>query len=361
MLFLCFLAITIHPLFGVPITLFVLFLYANELKNIAYKRATQIIVALLGLIVFPVLFILNSWLNGFKTTLRFPNWDILATDLFITKNYFDFVPDLFHSIGFNLKFIYLIIALGGLILIFKQKLIKQYLAYLLAGLILFINFFLTKSTLDFTFSTNQNQFQFISRIFELSLYFLLPIFLFFIYHFIKYHFDQSNNFLGKTFSVATLVSMLMISLYFSFPVKDNYKDSQEYNVTSADISAVHFIENNATGTYVVLGNQLLAAAAIKESGFKKYYNENFYYSIPDAKKDNLYQFYEKMVFEAPNRDFALEAMKLAGVSQVFFVVSDYWSNSKNIVTLAKPTADSWQNIKNGENTIFLYNAITIDK
>ena len=361
LLFLCFITITIHPLYGVPITLFVLFLTGSELKNIIYKRITQISTALIGTIIFPALFISNSWLNGFKINLHFPEWGVFANKIFITKTYFNFVPDLFHSIGFNLKLFYLGIALFGLILIFKHKSFQHYRTYLFASIILFINYFLTKSTLDFTFSTNQNELQFMARIFELALYFFLPIFLFLIYNFIKHNFEHSNNFLGKLFSVSALVSALAISLYFSYPIKDNYKDSQEYNVTSADISAVHFIAEYAPTDFIVLGNQMLAAAAINEFGFKNYYHGNFYYSIPDAKQDNLYQFYENMVFDAPNRDFAVKAMRLAGVNQAFFVVSDYWSNSKNIVTLAKSTADSWQSIENGKNTILLYKERPIDK
>lgn len=359
--FLCFLAITIHPLFGVPITLFVLFLTAGELKSIVYRRTTQILTAVIGLIVFPALFLLNSLINGFKVSLHYPDLNALLGFPLFNKKYFDFVPDLIHSIGLNIKVLFLIGVLFSIILILKNKTFKQFSVYLGAGLILFINYFLIKTIFNFEFATSQNQLQFTARIFELALYFLLPIFLVLIYYLIKHNFARNNNFLGKLFIVGALVSLLTVSLYSSYPIKDNYQDSQEYNVTGADIDTVHYLEKNSGADYVVLGNQILAAAAIREFGFKKYYGENFYYSIPDGKKDNLYQYYEKMVFDAPKREYAEEAMKTAGVSQIYLVISDYWSNSKNIVNSAKTSADFSQKIDNGKNNIFMYKRATLDK
>ena len=145
-----------------------------------------------------------------------------------------------------------------------------------------------------------------------------------------------------------------MSLYFSYPIKDNYKDSQEYNVTSADIETVQLIAGAAAQNYVVLANQMLGAAAIREAGFKHYYNSNFYYSLPNGTKNNLYQFYEKMVFVEPRREFVEQAMELTGVNDLYFVVADYWSNSKNIIAETKQIADDWYITDNGANHIFYF-------
>jgi hypothetical protein len=126
-------------------------------------------------------------------------------------------------------------------------------------------------------------------------------------------------------------------------------------VTRADIETVNYIRNNAAGDYIVLANQMVGAAAIRESGFAKYYGGNFYYSMPNGNENNFYRDFEKMVFNKPEREFAIEAMNLAGVDQCWLVVNDYWTNSKKIIENAKLTADDWQSIDGGANYIFRYN------
>jgi hypothetical protein len=94
-------------------------------------------------------------------------------------------------------------------------------------------------------------------------------------------------------------------------------------VTASDISAVQFIQSHASGGYIVLANQMVGAAAIKEFGFAKYYGDEFYYSMPNAGQKKLYALYEKMVFEKPLRENMETAMKLTGVDEAYFVLDDY--------------------------------------
>ena len=144
------------------------------------------------------------------------------------------------------------------------------------------------------------------------------------------------------------------SLYFSYPVKDDYKDSQEYNVTKGDVEAVQLIDQKTEGDYIVLGNQMLAAAAIREFGFAHYYNQDFYYSIPNGNDNNLYQYYKKLVFEKVDRDFIDQAMSQANVDQAYFVLNDYWSNSEKLIPQSKFMSDNYYTTDKGSNHIFYF-------
>lgn len=355
LLFLALLAITIHPLFGLPILLFVLFLWFRSMEQRRLiRRIGQALTILSGLVIFPALFFFNSAINYFKISLQTPRWGDFLPEHFIGANkQFNLIGDLIFAYGFNVKLIFLLIIAAGVLLLLLQKKIKPYFVYLAGSLILLVNFLLTKSVINFEFSTNQNRGQYLHRISEIGLYFLLPIFIFVFYSFIKYAVDN-KRFASKAFFIFILSLALFLSLFFSYPIKDSYKDSQEYNVTAADIEAAHFIAAKAKDEFVVLGNQMLAAAAIKEFGFKHYYKNNFYYSIPRAGTDSLYQYYEKMVFIEPTIDSVRDAMNLAGVNSLYFVVSDYWTNSKDIIAKSKKIANDWFVTAGGANHIFYF-------
>ena len=112
--------------------------------------------------------------------------------------------------------------------------------------------------------------------------------------------------------------------------------------------------------YIVLADQAVSAAALRELGFKQYFRSNdksiaeqiFFYPIPTG--GALYQYYLKMVYESPSRQIAEEAAKLAGVDKVYLVINDYWFDSASLIAKAKQTADSWRSINNGKNYVFAY-------
>jgi hypothetical protein len=55
------------------------------------------------------------------------------------------------------------------------------------------------------------------------------------------------------------------------------------NTTQTDIQVVQAIAADAPQDYVVLSNQAVAAAALKEFGFKKYFADKiFYYPLPTS-------------------------------------------------------------------------------
>jgi hypothetical protein len=153
---------------------------------------------------------------------------------------------------------------------------------------------------------------------------------------------------------------LTASLYLSFPRKDNYFNSRGYSTSAADIEAVNWIEQDAAGKeYIVLANQQVSAAALREFGFKKYYDRKsnpnekiFYYPIPTGGK--LYNLYLDMVYEYPLRDTIKKALDITGAQTGYFVIDKYWWAYKKVADEAELASGSKQSFNNGEVLVFKY-------
>lgn len=160
--------------------------------------------------------------------------------------------------------------------------------------------------------------------------------------------DAAVRFLMALVFAATVTALA----YGAFPRLDDYRWSRGYSTSAHDVEAVRWINMHAIGPYVVLANQSVSAAALREYGFRTYYGDQFYYSIPTGAP--LYQKYLEMVYQTPTRATMDAAMRDIGVPQAFFVVDDYWTNSAKIVEAAKKTADAWEEIGDGKVFIFRY-------
>jgi hypothetical protein len=142
-------------------------------------------------------------------------------------------------------------------------------------------------------------------------------------------------------------------MYVSYPRYDAYELVRSFNTSRYDIEAVRFIEADAKGDdYVVLANQAVSAAAVREFGFRKYYDGNFFYPIPTGNK--LYQTYLSMVYQMPSKNTARRALELTGVSTVYFVLNDYWHEAERLKEEASREADASFNIGNEKITVFKY-------
>lgn len=150
-----------------------------------------------------------------------------------------------------------------------------------------------------------------------------------------------------------IVSAATASLYLSYPRFDDYHNSHSYATSKADILAVRWIEQNAAGQpYIVLANQQVSAAALREYGFKTYYKESiFYYPIPTGTP--MYQYYLTMV-EKPDRAAMIAAMDLAGVKRAYLVLNSYWWQYNKLVAQTTSLADSVTDIGDGQISIFLF-------
>lgn len=212
--------------------------------------------------------------------------------------------------------------------------------------------YLLTAKLPFLFLIDYERNSYTDRILLIAAFFLLPFIIVALYGFIDKLLRQS-----KAIKIPFLIFIIIIittSIYLSYPRFDRYFNSRGYSTGQNDIKAVHWIENNTQEDYIVLANQQVSAAALKEFGFVKYYNNNklFYYPIPTG--GPLYQYYLDMVYEKPSRETMLAAMDLAGVNKGYFVLNKYWWAFPKLLEEAKLGADNWEEIDNGDVYVFKY-------
>lgn len=135
------------------------------------------------------------------------------------------------------------------------------------------------------------------------------------------------------------------SLYVSYPRKDNYFDSHGLSVSTTDIEAVSWIENDAKGDpYVVLSNQQVSVAALRTIGFRYLDNEQFFYPIPTG--GDLYKDYLEMVYKEANKEPMIKAMDFGNTNIAYFILNKYWYAFDKILKEAKLSADSFIEINN---------------
>lgn len=142
--------------------------------------------------------------------------------------------------------------------------------------------------------------------------------------------------------------------YGWFPRLDEYVWSRGYSPSVHDVAAVRWINDHAIGPYVVLADQSVSAAALREYGFRTYYGTQFYYSIPTGAP--LYQHYLRMTYDGAPRAEMEAAMSEIGAPTAYFVIDAYWTDAPKIIEAAKKTADDWQSIDDGQVYVFRYSA-----
>jgi len=339
-----------HPVAGIPALLFcaLLAVYHSDNKIKKYIYPLLIIVTVF---ILPVSFyFLNRQLALPAPSVSLAqNINQLELNIPGQEN---FILNFVYLYGFNLKFILILLALSGIFIAWKHKeQCKILWLYFTLSAALFMSYLIT-AKLPFAFLINYERDDYPQRILLAACLFLLPFFILSIYALLE-KIAKQNNFIIVSFSVF-LSLLLSASLYISYPRYDNYFNSHGYSVSSADVKAVSWINENAESDYIVLANQQVSAAALSRFGFKKYYGSNqlFYYPIPTSSP--LYQYYLDMVYKKPSRETMFAAMNLAGVNESYFVLNRYWWAFTKILDEAKLSASSWQAIDNGEVFVFKY-------
>ncbi len=293
-----------------------------------------------------------------------------STSLFNLQipNQQNFLLNYVYLIGFNINIIIILLALFGVIIYLKNKGKNNIFLLNLFVTLSLIASYLLSSKLSFNYVIDYERTDFLNRILIVSIIFSLPLIMISLYWIIEKTLIK-NKF---TKIVLSLFAILLItnSLYLSYPRVDRYYNSKGYSVSQTDIDAVNWIEQNSNEDYIVLANQQVGAAALREIGFAKYYQtalpaseeglegtekklELYFYPIPTSSP--LYRYYLKMVHERPTKKTMQEAMDLVNINESYFVLNKYWWAFDKIKEEAKLEADSWEEIDNGEIYIFRYN------
>ena len=255
----------------------------------------------------------------------------------------------------NKSWFIILLILFGFLYIVKYKKVTLFKNHFLFITILLINLLITKIFISFNMQINYEKNIYSDRIIFMLIIILLPILLSTFYFWFNKIIKKKKNYKEKIFFTILTTIIITTSIYFSYPVYNKYKNSKSFNVTTTDIKTVQLIEKDSNQEpYIVLSNQMIGAAAIKEYGFSHYYNDNFYYSMPLG-TDNIYQNYLNMIEINATKEEAVKAMNNAEVDKLYFVVNNYWHSAKTALKQAYKTSDGNIIVDNGVNTIFIYN------
>lgn len=364
-------SVAIHPLSGIPALIFIIFIllaniYKRKILPYPFLQKFLIIeIFILSSIAIPIIFIINSQISSsLKSYLTFESFTNIKNffkpiEFLIPyyKNNFDIIYDIVYWYEHNIYLILLTLAVLGAIVLIKKHKISSSSIFIFTFLIFFINYLILRLLVSFPSLIDYERVNYPNRILEISFYFLLPLILYVIlFSTVR---SKKRQGLARLMIIIFLSLFITSSLYISYPRIDEYKIDKGYNITQADIAAAHYINESSEKDYIVLANQMTSVAAIREFGFKKYYQdknnkEKFYFYYPIPTGDPLYQYYLKMVYDKPKKEFAKEAGDFIGVSSVFFILNKYWDKYDELVENAKLEADSWQSIEEGKAHVFFY-------
>jgi hypothetical protein len=352
-IFLVLATLVIHPLAGIPVIIFLGFVLVYKIKSEISKKILFPLFFILSSFLIPLIFIINSKINNLRVNLNFPQKDEILKSIYDSQVYFvnnfNLIFDFIYFYKSNFYSIIFFLALVIMLLIYKNN--KFLFPYFLSFLILFINFLILKFVITINFLIDYEQGDYANRILEISFYFLYPIIFYGTIVFLKKLSKQKE--IIRLIFIIFISGLITSSLYLSYPRSDDYETINFFNMSQADIETVRWINQDAGDkNFIVLANQQVSAAAIKEYGFKKYFGNQFYYPIPTSSP--LYSYYLKMVDSEPKREYIEEAMTTLGVNQGYFVMNNYWWKFREISNKARSSADYYKLIDNGTNMIFKY-------
>lgn len=347
---LAILALLTQPIAGLPALLFATWLTIKNRPETTYKK-----VLVAGLV---IAFTLAIPLALYIFSHQYANGAISFTNFNLTQLFSFLVPTNPHRESIYLNLVYFFASMRGLIFaiiiiagitIAHNKKISYIYTYGLPAGALIVSATIT-SLLNFGFLINYERFDYAHRLITVAVIFCLPFIVLVLENFFIRLAEQKKYIqTGWLICLATLVTS---SLYLSYPRFDHYFNSHGYASSDADVTAVHWINQQAgDSAYIVLANQQTSAVAIREFGFKKYYNNLFYYPVPTG--GPLYQYYLAMVKE-PNRESIDKAMALAGVNQAYFVLNEYWFNAKKIGPEIKAIADETTTLQDNQITVYTF-------
>ena len=227
----------------------------------------------------------------------------------------------------------------------------------LAALGALVSYALLKTGLVYPFLVESERGNYAARLLDVAGIFLLPLALAAWQHWLER--VNAARPMARLLTTVVLTVAITSSLYFSYPRVDPYHLDRGYNVTASDLAAVRYIRDHARGRYLVLANQMTAAAAVREYGFARYYpaadgsgRQIFYYPIPTG--GPLYRYFLAMVNTAPSRANAMAAAALVDVPTVYFVLPRYWHDAERLAQAARQEADETVVLDNGKITVFKY-------
>lgn len=372
--------LSIHPIAGIPSLLHTGYIFyfiglSHFQKKKIWAKLLFIMYTLFACVSIPATFILSSYQANQSFEKIFKSVAEMKSSLFpifnpyklTFTNRFNLIGDLIYSYANNIFYIFICVGIFAFIYFTIKKLKALHRTYFIIFAVLICNYFILKNIISFEMLIEYERNDFSFRVINIAMYFLLPPIIAVTLPAIKY---MKERFSINAYNLIFILFIAVItgSMYTAYPREDGYVYSTGYNVSQADLAAVHYIERdafeNGNDSYTVLANQTVSAAAIKEFGFKKYietekYGKLFYYPIPTSSP--LYQYYLDMVYEIPQKKSIIEAAELMNAKTVYFVVNSYWARSREIIEQAKKDATHWTSLDDEKIYVFRYDIKTLVK
>jgi hypothetical protein len=360
-------AVSIHPLAGVPLFMFVLLVlyldaYDGPLKRLpGIARWTVFLkLVLVASVCLPLLFLVNSIVSGVgvtfdSETVRTPVTiieELKRTEIETRK--FSAMLDFVYSWRSVRWLVLLLMGVAGTALLYLSGIRndsrkRAALAFGTGAFAFLANFVLLKVWVEFPFLIEYERANFADRLSELTLFILAPVALY-AFGRLLLRMRRSGFPALATGMIIMVAAVTVASVYLAYPRRDKYESSRGWSTSAFDVESVLSIDEDARG---------VSAAAVKEFGFMKYFEsldpdypeDVFFYPIPTGGR--LYDFFLEMNDEKGAREIAEGAMDLAGVDTTYYVVNHYWWAAQGIIINAKTEADNWWEVDE-RNWVFKY-------
>lgn len=351
-------SLSIHPIAGIPALIFTLLISIRDWRYRHYLQAKErkilfYEIYLIGLFVLPILFLLNSLLNGFHVSIK-PIFNLNNIAIPFTQFlHYTSIFDLVYLINYLIPLILIILLAYVIYYLFQNNKIKFYLEHLLIALLIALNYLFFKFFVHFDWLISYEKQNYTDRLLNLLLLAAVPFILMASYLLIAKVFH--HKLIHRALFIILISILISSSFYLSYPRRDPYQFNKSLNPSALDYQAVRYIDDYSDRDYLVLANQAVAAAALNQFGFKKYYQNNlFYYPLPTSAP--LYQLYLDLSYQRrPIANVLLDVQSLANSPDVFYVINDYWTGFEQIIKQHKKAAADWQVIGNHQIYIFYYN------
>lgn len=356
-------ALATHPLAGIPAAVFLTFLMFFKLKpwpgnsGLAAKGFFLMVLLAAGAAAVPAAFsAAGKDASGSPAfaSLKRPIPELLLrlpVEAPGVESRFRPALDFAEAVDRNYEtLLLLLVAAGGWLLLRRRETRRTALAVAAAGGALLVSVVVLKGGYAFPDVIAYEQGNYGDRLYEATLLLFAPLALAAVAWWWRA--------LGRTdrgvrvFQVLLFAAVATSLGYAAFPRVDDFRMTRGWSVSRHDVAAVRYVDRVGIAPYVVLANQSVSAAALREFGFRTYYGDQFYYPIPTGAP--LYGFYLEMVYGGAKRGTMEAAMRSVNVPRAFFIVNRYWTGSSRIVEEAKKTADRWTAIDEGEAYVFEY-------
>lgn len=349
----------IHPLAGIPAILIALISYLQN-KQTKNKIIKLFLKPFFYMSTFVIFIGIAIWSIA---NFNYPNFNNLTINIALPvfKNIGPYLLNASYALINNQ--IWLIIGLTTLLLFLKNKIWRhrnvteikkaKLLGITAAATLLS---YLISSSLSFPALIAYEQDGYIKRLLIIVFIIIIPLFWEMFYFLYKKVLLKNKT--QTTIITLGMALLLTVALYGSYPRFDKYYNSRGYSTGKSDFEAVILAESLANNErYIVLANQQVSAAALKQFGFHNRYlkikNDEFYfYPIPTG--GQLYQYFLSMSYQQANRAIMIKAMDYAQVNKSYLIINRYWWASDKIIAEAKISADKWIKIGDGNNYLFEY-------